>query len=295
MKKDLLFNNFNSFKKALLVFLLTLFTCFAAVAQTRQITGDVTAIDGTPIPGASVKVKGTTTGVTTDVNGAFKLSVTNNTTLVFSFIGYETQEIPVGSSNVYSVKLTPTVSTLTEVVVVSVGYGTTKRTDLTGAISSVSAATIAKIPVTSIDQALQGRAAGVQVTNNDGAPGNGVSVVIRGVGSLNSNDPLYVVDGYPISGGLNNINPNDIATIDVLKDASATAIYGVRAANGVVIITTKKGRKNGTQISLDAYGSVQTKPKEYKVLNAEQWATLANQDHAIEGGFNELPEWSTPS
>ncbi|MDB4920098.1 TonB-dependent receptor [Mucilaginibacter sp.] len=295
MKKDLLFYKLNSCKKALLVFLLTLFTCYAVVAQTRQITGSVTTADGLAIPGASVKVKGTSIGVVTDVNGSFKLSVPDNSTLVFSFVGYLSQEIPVGSGSVYNVKLAATVSNLNEVVVVSVGYGTTKRKDLTGSISSVNAETIAKIPVTSLDQALQGRAAGVQVTNNDGAPGNSVSVVIRGVGSLANNDPLYVVDGYPISGGLNNINPNDIATIDVLKDASATAIYGVRAANGVVIVTTKKGRKNGVQVSLDAYASLQTKPKQYKVLNANQWATLANEDHAVEGGFNELPEWSDPA
>jgi TonB-dependent SusC/RagA subfamily outer membrane receptor len=156
-----------------------------------------------------------------------------------------------------TIRLEANVSALNEVVVI--GYGTAKRKDLNGSVSSVNAETIAKLPVPSLDLALQGRAAGVQVTANDGAPGGNTSILIRGVGSLASggNNPLYVVDGYPLDGGINNFNTNDIATIDVLKDASATAIYGIRGANGVVIITTKKGRKDGVQVSLDAYNSFQ--------------------------------------
>ncbi|MEO6149364.1 MAG: TonB-dependent receptor [Mucilaginibacter sp.] len=178
-----------------------------------------------------------------------------------------------------------------------IGYGTTQRKDLTGSVSSISAETIAKLPVPSVEQALQGRAAGVQVTTNDGSPGGNVNVLIRGTGSLgtNGNGPLYVVDGYPIIGGLNNLNPNEIATIDVLKDASATAIYGVRAANGVVIITTKKGKKGTTQLSVDAYTSFQSKPKFYDVLNAEQWATLALELNKQDANFSILPEWNSPS
>ena len=296
MKKNVLLNKFNSGKKSILIFLLALFTCYASFAQTRQITGKVTASeDGSALPGVSIKVQGSSTGTVTDANGSFKISATNGSILIFSYIGYTPQEVTVSDNNTYNIRLVADSKNLTEVNVVSVGYGTTRRKDLTGAISSVNAETIAKVPVTSLDQAMQGRASGVQVTNNDGAPGGGVTVVIRGIGSLASNDPLYVVDGYPISGGLNNINPNDIATIDILKDASATAIYGVRAANGVVIITTKKGRKDGVQVSVDAYNSIQSRPKKYHVLNAEQWATLANEDHATEGNFTELPEWSDPS
>ena len=155
----------------------------------------------------------------------------------------ETSVVSIQNTSSVTVALKPSNAQLNEVVVV--GYGTQKRKDVTGAISSVNAATIAKVPVTTLDQALQGRAPGVQIINNDAAPGGNVSVLIRGIGSLASggNAPLYVVDGYPTTGGINNINPNDIATIDVLKDASATAIYGIRAANGVVIITTKKGIK----------------------------------------------------
>lgn len=297
MKKNLLLNKFKVCRKSMLIFLLTMCTCYASFGQTRQISGTVTAADGGTIPGASVKIKGTSTGVTTDVNGIFRLSVSGNATLVVTFIGYETQEVPVGSGNVYNIKLAPAVSNLNEVVVVSIGYGTSARKDLTGSISSVNAATIAKVPVTTLEQALQGRAAGVQVTNNDAAPGGNVTVLIRGIGSLASfgNGPLYVFDDYPISGGINNINPNDIASIDVLKDASATAIYGIRAANGVVLITTKKGKKDGVQLSVDAYNAFQTKPKEYKLLNAQQWATLANELGDADKNFSELPNWRNPT
>ena len=247
--------------------------------KTGQITGRVTSSDnGNPLPGVSIRVKGTSQGVVSDINGVFKISTPNNATLVLSYIGYVPQEVSAKSA-VVNVKLVPNINTLSEVAVVSIGYGTTRRADLTGSVSSVSAATIAKVPITSLDQALQGRAAGVQVTNNDASPGGNVSVLIRGVGSLatNGNSPLYVVDGFPLdNGGINNINPSDIASLDVLKDASATAIYGIRAANGVVIVTTKKGRKDGVQVSLDAYNSFQSKPKEYSVLNAQQFATLYN-------------------
>ncbi|MEP6613060.1 MAG: TonB-dependent receptor [Mucilaginibacter sp.] len=299
MNKDLLFNKLNSSKKTLFVFLFTLFTCFAAVAQTRQVTGTVSDADGTVIPGAGIKIKGTSTGTVTDVNGTFKLAVPDNATLVISFVGYVTKEVTVGSGSVYNVKLAPAVSNLNEVVVVSVGYGTQKRTDLTGSISSVSAATIAKLPVTSLEQSLQGRAAGVQVTNNDASPGGNVSILIRGTGSLasNGNAPLYVVDGYPVNTGINNINPGDIASIDILKDASATAIYGVRAANGVVIITTKRGKKDGsTQVDVTAYSSFQSRPKEYDLLNAQQFATLALQVAADDPAkqFTTLANWSNP-
>ena len=266
-------------------------------AQSRTVTGKVTdGSNGLALPGVTVKVKGTTTATVTGLNGAYSIAAEQGSTLVFSFIGYTTQEAAVTGTNV-NVTLAVDSKSLNEVVVI--GYGTAKRTDLTGSISSVSAATIAKVPVTSLDQALQGRAAGVQVTNNDAQPGGSLSVLIRGTGSLAAygNGPLYVVDGYPVSTGINNINPNDIATIDVLKDASATAIYGIRAANGVVIVTTKKGKKDGLQVSIDAYEGFQSKPKEYKVLNAQQFATLALAQQASDPAkqFTVLPAWNNPS
>lgn len=300
MKKDVLFNKLSSYKKSAMVFLLTMLTCYTVFAQSRQISGKVTSTDGSSVIGASVKVKGTQVGVTTDINGTFKLSVPAGATLVVSYLGYDTQEVSAASGTVFNIKLSPSVSALNEVVVVSIGYGTAKKTDLTGSISSVNAATIAKVPVTSLDQALQGRAAGVQVTNNDGSPGGNVNVLIRGTGSLaqNGNAPLYVIDGYPVeTGGINNINPSDIASIDVLKDASATAIYGIRAANGVVLVTTKKGKKDGTTVELTAYNAFQSKPKEYKVLDAAQFATLANTVAANDQTkqFTSFAPWADPS
>jgi len=297
MKQTLLSKKMDSCKRSILIFLLTICTC-AVFAQTRQITGKVTsADDGAAIPGVTVKIKGTTQGTQTDVNGLYNLSAPANATLVFSFIGYEPQEIAVGTSTVINVKLGFNVKSLSEVAVVSIGYGTAKRTDLTGAISSVSAKQIEEVPVTSLDQALQGRAAGVQVTNNDGTPGGNVSVLIRGTGSLTAaNGPLYVVDGFPLQGGLNNFNTDDIATIDVLKDASATAIYGIRAANGVVLITTKRGKPNSMRVTLDGYDAFQSKPKMYKVLDAAQFATMANLVASDPSqNFQTNPAWANPA
>jgi len=299
MKKNVLFKNLNSCKRSLLILLLTICTCVTAFAQNRQITGKViSADDGTDLPGVNVTIKGTTNGTTTDVNGTFKLSVPDNATLVFSFIGYTSQQVPVTASSTYTVKLVSANNSLNEVVVI--GYGSTKRADLTGSISSINAATIAKVPVTTLEQAIQGRAAGVQVTNNDASPGGNVNILIRGTGSLASggNAPLYVVDGYPLeAGGINNINPNDIATMDIAKDASSTAIYGVRAANGVVNITTKRGKKDGTQLEVSAYTAFQNKPKEYDLLNAQQFATMALQVATDDPNhhFTTLANWSNPS
>lgn len=267
-------------------------------AQSNTVKGTVTDGDsGSPLPGVTITVKGSRATTVSDVNGHYSIAAAANGTLVFVYIGYATQEVPVGGRAVVDVKMTTDNKALSEVVVV--GYGTAKRKDLTGSVSSVTAAQIASVPVTTLDQALQGRAAGVQVVSNDASPGGNISVLIRGIGSLASggNGPLYVVDGYPLDGSINNINPSDIASIDVLKDASATAIYGIRAANGVVIVTTKKGRKDGVQVSFDAYNAFQSKPKEYNILNAQQWATLANEvaDADPQHNFAELQQWRTPA
>jgi len=298
MKKLLFFKKLKRIQGPILLFILLL-SGFNALAQNKAINGKVSGEDGLGLPGVSVKVKGTTIGTLTDGSGRYKISVPPTGTLEFSYLGYTTSELPIGSDNIYNITLAATTKQLNEVTVVSIGYGNSKKTDLTGSISSINAATIAKVPVTTVEQALQGRAAGVQVTNNDASPGGNVTVLVRGTGSLASggNNPLYIVDGYPFQGGINNINPSDIASIDVLKDASATAIYGIRAANGVVIINTKRGRKDGVQISVDAYSAFQSKPKEYKVLNAFDWGTLANQVAAadLQHNFTELPIWKTPS
>ncbi|HVF97996.1 MAG TPA: SusC/RagA family TonB-linked outer membrane protein, partial [Flavisolibacter sp.] len=262
-------------------------------AQTT-VRGRVTVGD-TAVSNVSVQVKGSSTATLTDANGNFSISAPANSTLVFTAIGLAALEVPVNNRADIAVRLENTASQLNEVVVV--GYGTQRRRDVTGAVSSVSAATIEKVPVISATQALQGRASGVQIINNDGAPGGNISVLIRGIGSLaaGGNNPLFIVDGYPTPGGINSINPNDIATIDVLKDASAASIYGIRAANGVVIITTKKGLKNRTQVSVDMYQAIQTRPKKYEILNAQQFGTFSNEVAATQPTYVGLPIWKTPS
>ena len=267
-------------------------------AQQKKVEGKVTGPDNSPVAGATVSVKGTNIATTTSGDGLYSVTLpANSTTLVVSYVGYQSVELNVRDKSTADVAMKlQSAASLDEVVVI--GYGTAKRKDLTGSVSSVSAATIEKLPVASATQALQGRASGVQIINNDGAPGGNVTVLIRGVGSLapGGNGPLYVVDGYPTTGGINNINPNDIATIDVLKDASASAVYGIRAANGVVIITTKRGLKNRVQVSLDMYASVQNKPKQYDLLNAQQFATLSNEVEAADSThtYHGLPIWRTP-
>jgi TonB-linked SusC/RagA family outer membrane protein len=295
MKKQLLFYK-NSLSMTLILSLFFMaFNVFGAFAQNRPVSGTVTAgDDGSKLPGVSVLVKGTSNGTVTNANGAYTINAPENATLIFSYVGYASQELPVNNRPTINVILNSDAQSLQQVNVVAVGYGTARRQDVTGSISSVTSEQLAKVPVTTTDQALQGRAAGVQVTNNDGAPGAGVQVQIRGIGTFGSSDPLYVVDGYPITGGLSQINPNDIASIDILKDASATAIYGTRAANGVVIITTKRGNKSGDVIiDFDAYGSIQTKPNTYDVLNAQEYVALA-QERATADGISIPTEWNNP-
>ncbi|MDP4148538.1 MAG: TonB-dependent receptor [Bacteroidota bacterium] len=268
-----------------------------ALAQTNTVTGKVMSSEGnSPLPNVTIRVRGANTSALTGADGSFTIKAAPNATLIFSSVGYSSQEIALAGRTSVTITLASNATNLQQVVVV--GYGTVKRKDLTGSIASVSADQIEKVPITTVEQALQGRASGVQVTNNDASPGGNITVLIRGTGSLasNGNTPLYVVDGYPLeTGGINNINPNDIASIDILKDASATAIYGVRAGNGVVIITTKKGRKNGLLVSIDAYDGLQSKPKMYKVLNAQQFATLANQIAATPGtNFTTFSAWAKP-
>ena len=279
--------------------ILLLIISAATFAQQKKVTGKVSsnAADGLPVTGANVTAKKSKIATVTGAEGTFSFMVpSDETTIIISSIGFQTEEVPISGDGNILVSLKIRGIDLNEVVVI--GYGTQKRKDVTGAISSVTAATIEKIPVTTVDQALQGRAAGVQIINNDAAPGGNMSVLIRGIGSLapGGNAPLYVIDGYPTNEGINNINPNDIASIDVLKDASATAVYGIRAANGVVIITTKKGLKNKTQVSLDAYTGFQSKPEQYDLLNARDWATLSNQVEAGDSThtYHGLPIWKTP-
>ena len=233
-----------------------------------EVSGKVTDENGDPLPGANILEKGTTNGTTSDVDGNFTLSVMGeNSTLVFSFIGYSTREVPVGNQTTFNIQLEPDMRALNEVVVV--GYGTVKKSDLTGAVSSVKGEELTAYPAIDAVQSLQGRAAGVNISANNGAPGSTMKIRIRGGTSINaSSDPIFVVDGL-VGGALP--PPEDIESIEVLKDASATAIYGSRGANGVIMVTTKKGKPGKTQISFNTSYSSQTEINRLDLLNAEQF------------------------
>jgi TonB-linked SusC/RagA family outer membrane protein len=268
----------------------------------KTISGIVTSTEnGESLPGVNVLAKGTTSGTVTDIDGNYRLTMGDEvSTLIFSSIGFETQEVQIGGRSVINVKLATDVQSLEEVVVV--GYGSVKRRDLTGSVASISAKEIQAVPVASPEQAIQGRVPGVQVTQASAAPGGGVSIRIRGSNSVNAgNEPLYVIDGFPVysdntlsnvRGGSNrvtpnalaSINPNDIESIEVLKDASATAIYGARGANGVVLITTKRGKAGRNLVNFNSYVGTQQVRNQYELLNGSQFAALAND------AVNNIPE-----
>lgn len=239
-----------------------------------RISGKVSSAAGDALAGASVKVKGTTIGTQTDTSGNFTLVVPEEATLVISYIGYQEQEIPVSGRTQFSVVLQTVPGNINEVVVI--GYGTTRKKNITGAVSTIKSADISNLPVGGIDQIMQGKAAGVAITQSTGAPGTPISVRIRGVGSINNNDPLYVIDGVPTKDGINAISPNDIEDISILKDASSASIYGARASNGVVLVTTKKGRSGKPRFSFNAYTGVQSPGKYIKMTNAAQYAKAYN-------------------
>lgn len=271
-----------------------------ALQQSRRVTGTVVSDeDGSSLPGVTVLEKGTNNGTVTDVNGQYSIDVAEGAVLVFNSIGFIAQEVPVGGRSIINVTLVTDVRALEEVVIV--GYGTQKKKDLTGSIASVSGDEINQASTASFDQMLQGRVAGVQISQTTGAPGGNVNVLVRGISSITGgNQPLYVVDGYPIGTGgggsdmrigsatmtasgmanltqnrvnpLASINPSDIESIEVLKDASATAIYGSRGANGVVIITTKRGKAGQSQIDFNASYGVQEVSHPIEMMNSQQYA-----------------------
>ncbi|MDH4460696.1 MAG: TonB-dependent receptor [Flectobacillus sp.] len=255
-------------KKQILFLLGFLLCCSFAKAQ-KNISGKVSGDDGNPIPGVSVRVKKSQTGIITDATGNFNLKASADDILTFSSVGYINQEAKVGNRSVINIVLTTNVSALEEVVVM--GYGTQKRSSVTAAVASVGSKELTALPVPSIEGALQGRVSGVQVTSN-GSPGVAPVVRIRGVGSINyAANPLYVIDGYPV-GNLNDIDMKDVESLEVLKDASAAAIYGSRAANGVIIITTKKGSKDGKlHINVETYYASQSPWKKLTPLNTQQY------------------------
>jgi len=255
-----------------------------AWAQNVQIRGTITDETGQPLPGATVLVKGTTVGTTTDIDGQYSISSPTTGVLVFSFIGYTAIEREVGNQSEIDVRLEPNLSDLDEVIVV--GYGTAKKSQLTGAISSVGSKEIQELPITDARQALQGRAAGVDVTQAGSKPGSAPQVRIRGRRSFNaSNEPLYVVDGIPTVGGLDDINPQDITSMEVLKDASATAIYGSRGANGVVLITTKRGSVGKTVVSIDSYYGLNRELGRIEVFDGPEFAEYKRESRRATGRY----------
>ena len=284
-------------KLAVLLPLLFLWN-FSLIYAQGTVSGTVTDAE-TPagLPGVNVVVKGTSVGTVTDIEGNYSLTVPlNGDQLVFSSVGYVTQEVPINDRSTVDLAMDPDIQSLSEVVVV--GYGSVRKSDLTGSVASVSGESVKEFPVASIDQGIQARAPGVQVTQSSAAPGGGVSVRIRGANSINSgSEPLYVVDGFPIypnnssfgsgrAGGANTnrrasnvmatINPNDIESIEILKDASATSIYGSRGSNGVVLITTKRGKSGATSIQYDGSYSLQQAAKTIDVLSAREYAEYQN-------------------
>ena len=289
-------------KITVLIVLLLLFGS-SILAQQRTITGTVTNVsDGTTIPGVTVLAIGTTIGSVTDIDGIYRIQIDKSVTkLQFTFIGMRTETIDIQSSNVINIRMEKSDIGLDEVVVI--GYGSVKKKDLTGAVVLVDMDDLSDIPVSSFDKKMQGRVAGVQVTSLSGQPGGATSMKIRGSNSIMSGtEPLYVIDGVlmegqqnfswigsPSENGLSSINPNDIESINILKDASATAIYGARGANGVVIITTKRGKEGSDRITFKASYGIQEKSSSIDVMNAKQFATLYD-----EAGYNANPSGYMP-
>lgn len=296
-----------SFGKALLAFLLccigTGLLSTPVQAQEHEVTGQVVdAESGEPLPGVNVVVQGTSIGTTTNADGTYTIDTSGpDATLVFSFVGYETREIPVEARTTIDVELAVSSEMLDEVVVV--GYGTQSQAEVTGSVSSVSAEDLEDDVSTTIDQALQGRTAGAMVVRNSGRPGGDVSIRIRGLSTLNtgSDEPLYIVDGVPVNGDsenaisnpLSNINPQDIESIDILKDASAAAIYGSRASNGVVLITTKRGEAGQQRVDYSASVGAERLPNKLNVMDLQQYARFVTRRAEIVG-YNNQPSLTNP-
>ncbi|WP_298141141.1 TonB-dependent receptor [Flavobacterium sp.] len=319
--RDLLFYFTRCAKSRNKITLLFIFGAISLMNAQIKVSGTVSDSKGTTLPGANVTIKDTKTGVSTDFDGKYQITVPNDAVLVFNFIGFIPQEIAVKGKNTINVKLQEAIETINEVVVI--GYGTQKRNDVNGSISSVKAKDLQDLKQVNIDQMIQGKAAGVSVTSNSGQPGSAVSIRVRGTTSISgTNEPLYIIDGVPVSGDatgratsgrplagndfsanggsgnnavspLSMINPNDVESIDILKDASATAIYGSRGANGVIIITTKSGKKGTGKISYEGFTSVQSIYKDLDVMNLREYATHQN-NLATLFGAQLRPEFAHP-
>ena len=275
------------------LFLLLFFATGNLMAQKVSVTGKVTdAANGLPLFGVSIGIAGTAAGTISDADGKFSIQVpSKEAVLAFSSVGYKSQQIVVGKNTQLNVALVLEMTQLEQIVVV--GYGTQRKKDLTGSISLVSTKEIKSLAVPSISDALQGRAAGVQVISS-GTPGSDATIRIRGVGTINDNNPLLVIDGVPVSSGLNTLNMNDVESMQVLKDASATAIYGSRGANGVVIITTKRGKSDQSHLAFNYFFGMQNATNVVDMLNASEFAALHN-DIMANAGLPQNPAYADPA
>ncbi|MBF6628103.1 MAG: TonB-dependent receptor [Proteiniphilum sp.] len=297
-KKRMIISGFTR-GRLLLLTLCSLFTLVLPAQERKTITGTITDTSGETIIGASVFVKGTTLGTVSDIDGHFMLEVADDAVLTISYIGYLTQEISLEGRSTLQIVLQEDTQLLDEVVVV--GYGVMRKMDLTGAVASVSGETLRDKPLASVGEALQGRAAGVQVISS-GKPGDNVSFRIRGISTINNSEPLLVIDGVPTDLGINALNMEDVESVDVLKDASATAIYGSRGANGVILITTRKGKSGDGTIAFSANWGVQSAANMPQMLNASQFASLhneqiANYNHSVSPSSQlaQRPDFADPT
>ncbi|MDB5159498.1 MAG: TonB dependent receptor [Mucilaginibacter sp.] len=270
----------NAFKNTGLSFRILNNNLIVITRQSAPPTADITIkgkiVDtkGEPLPGATIAIKNGSSIAQADANGNFNVTVPDNTILVITYVGYKTQEVETAGRSEITITLTEDAGNLNEVIVT--GYGTQRKKDLTGAVSVISTKDLAGLPVGGIDQIMQGKAAGVTVTQNTGAPGSGISVQVRGLNTINGISPLYVIDGTPVTDGINQLAPDDIESINILKDASSAAIYGARAAGGVVIITTKHGSSGKAKLSLNAYTGVQSATHLIKMANNAQYVSAYN-------------------
>lgn len=279
--------------KKYLLALLGLFISVAMWAQQQTITGTVVDALNEPVIGASVLEKGTSNGTITDMNGSYSLKTSSNATLVISYIGYKTQELAIAGKKTLNVVLKEDTEQLEEVVVV--GYGVQKKSSMTAAVASVSAKDIQKQMSSNVASTLQGRTPGVEILQKGGEAGGDINILIRGAGSFGSTDPLYIIDGAVSNNGLNSLAAADIESIEVLKDGSAAAIYGSRAANGVVLVTTKRGKSGKTMVELNGGFSYQTPSKMLDFMNAEQWRGFANMVADNSPAFDRAPQNVNPT
>ncbi|RZL99774.1 MAG: SusC/RagA family TonB-linked outer membrane protein, partial [Pedobacter sp.] len=262
-----------------------MFALCQTFAQNLQVSGRVTSSGATsqPLSGVNITVKGTTNGTTTNATGDYIITVPQGGVLVVSFIGMSAVERTITSSGPQDFTLTSSTGTMDELVVV--GYGVQKKSVVTGAISKVTASDIDNQPIMRVEQFLQGRASGLTIAAASGQPGSGATLRVRGTTSINNSEPLYVVDGIPVdNGGIDYLNTNDIESIEVLKDAASAAIYGTRAASGVILVTTKRGRAGKTTFSYNGYYGVQRTSRRLDLLNATEYATLRNEASVADGG-----------